>query len=409
MSVEFYAASAAIAGASMLIGLKKYKETCGVQLLAADDQSDEFKAKVSGSENKDAPANIKSVISTQCTLLTDPESSLMVPTPYLCGGMLQTVYCTSIGLKKDAQSAVEYDRQTVTMSDNGTISVDWYPTRSEKDSHKPIAIIMPGLGGSSYEYHIRCMVKVLASGDNGYRVAVMNHRGSGRTPLTSGRLYNGYDTEDFRDIVNLIVAVNPNVPVVGMGYSLGANLLTKYLGEVGSDSPFSAAIAICCPFDTEVAGRSLDAKGFLNDNLFQPNLVATIKRVIKRNLEVIKASPINYDIDAIMRAKRMSELDNLITAKTYGHKNCWAYYKAASSTPYVDNIKTPYLAINSLDDPITPYKGIPMERFRSNPYVALALVKHGGHLGFFSGMDPKIWYLAHAKQFFDVLINNPTP
>ncbi|KAJ1900500.1 hypothetical protein LPJ66_001432, partial [Kickxella alabastrina] len=382
----------------------RYSNACRIKLISTSENSDEFTTKIMGTnEHKDA-SNIQRIIETQCTKLVGVEAKNMTPTPYLCGGMLQTVYCTSIGLKKDEQSNVTYDRETITMSDNGTISIDWYPKRTNDPCTTPIALIMPGLGGSSYEYHIRCMVKVLASGNVGYRVAVMNHRGSGRTPLTSSKLYNGYDTDDFRDFTQHIVDNNPGVPIVAMGYSMGANLLTKYLGEVGNVTPFVAAVSICCPFDTEIAGRSLDAHTLLNDRLFQPNLVATIKRVFKRNMDVIKAGAIPYDIDAIMKAKRMSELDNLITAKTYGHKDCWTYYKAASSTKYVDAIRTPYLALNSMDDPITPYEGIPIEKFRNNPFTALALAKHGGHLGFFTGLSPKIWYLHPVKEFFDALV-----
>ncbi|KAJ2723127.1 hypothetical protein GGI07_002830 [Coemansia sp. Benny D115] len=394
----------AAVGATLALGIKKYTDGCKVELLASSDDDEKFMTKVYGTTEHKGHANLGSFIGEHCSKLSSEEAESMVPTPYLCGGMLQTVYCTSIGLKKDSLSRVIYDRELVTMSDNGTISIDWYPKRAELPSKKPIAVIMPGLGGSSYEYHIRRLAKVLGEGENGYQVAIMNHRGSGRTPLTSGRIYNGYDTEDFGDIVKHIAAANPGTPLVAMGYSLGANLLTKYLGEQGDASLFTAAVAICCPFDTEIAGRSLDARNFLNDKLFQPNLVATIKRVISRNLAVIKTSKVEYDIDSIMKAKRMSELDNLITAKTYGHQDCWAYYRAASSTRYVDTIRTPFLAINSLDDPITPHEGIPYEKFKTNPFLALAVTKHGGHLGFFTGMSPRIWYLDPVKQFFDSLL-----
>ncbi|KAI8318905.1 AB-hydrolase YheT [Martensiomyces pterosporus] len=400
--LEVQAAGAAVLGLSLYYGLNKYTDNCRVQLITADEGVSRLIAKDSGEE-----ASIRRLLETECPSLTDPKKAFMIPTPYLCGGMLQTVYCTTKALKRDQYSNIKYDRELHEMDDKGTISLDWYPKRSEDPADTtPIVVIMTGVGGSSYEYHIRCLAKALADGPLKYRVVVMNHRGSGRTPLTSPKLYNAYYTEDFRDIVKYIHSSYDQARLIGIGFSLGANLITKYLGEEGSKCLLSAGIAVCCPFDMSIAGRALDADGFLNNNVFQPNLVATMKRLLKRNLDVIKTSEIDYDLDKIMKVKRMSELDNLVTAKTYGFQDCWAYYDAASSTHYVDNIATPYLAINSLDDPVTPPEGIPVDKFKTNPNISLALVKHGGHLGFFTGLSPTIWYLDPIVEFIGAIVDN---
>ena len=47
-----------------------------------------------------------------------------------------------------------------------------------------------------------------------------------------------------------------------MGYSLGANLLSKYLAEEGEDAPLVAACAISNPFDFTKGWK------FIQDNLF---------------------------------------------------------------------------------------------------------------------------------------------
>ncbi|KAI9499936.1 hypothetical protein GGI25_003266 [Coemansia spiralis] len=388
-----------IVSAGLLYSLKRYKEACRVKIVAAS------KSEISGELGEHT--NVGSLLNKHCPSLTDPELAYMVPTPYLCSGMVQTVYCTFAALKRDQYSKVDYERESRTMSDGGTISLDWYPHRStDIAGRQPIFIIIPGLGGSSYEYHIRCVVKtlVVAGPTSSCRVVVMNHRGSARTPLTSAKFYNAYDTADYRDTVQYIKESFPNAPLLGVGFSLGANLLTKYLGEEADRSPLAAAAAICCPFDTEIAGKALDKRGFLNDYLFQPNLMATLKRSVKRNIDVIKTGYSDDHIKMIMGAKRMSEIDNLVTAKVYGHEDCWDYYRAASSTPYVDHIRTPYLAINAQDDPITPEEGIPFEKFEKNPYLALALVKHGGHLGLFTGLSPKVWYVQPVAEFFNAVL-----
>ncbi|KAJ2132885.1 hypothetical protein GGH19_000840 [Coemansia sp. RSA 1807] len=377
---------AAAAGAALYFGASKYVEDSKVRLLVGP--SDEHKE--------------MHKLLNQCPSLS--ENSRLVPTPYLCSGMLQTVYGTQIALRKDRASNIKYVRESKVMSDGGTVSLDWYPEQPSDDVTS-IAIVVPGLGGSAYEYHIRCVVRRMYESIKDMRIVVCNHRGSGRTPLTSPRLYNAYDTSDLTDVLNELSTKFPHARLVCIGFSLGANLITRYLGDHGHSARLSAAVAVSCPYDTEVAGRALSAPGLLNDWLFQPNLMATVKRLLRRNIDVIKSSPLNYDIDAIMKASRMSEIDDLVTARTYGHKDCWAYYRAASSVEYVEKIRKPFLAINAEDDPVTPISGVPKDKLANNPCTALALVKHGGHIGFFTGvMSPKIWYLDPVAEFVSAVL-----
>ncbi|KAJ2655666.1 hypothetical protein IWW48_005407 [Coemansia sp. RSA 1200] len=394
---------ALIAGAGLYYATTKHVEGCKIKVIYTEEEEGDNKKSV----------NAGNIIRNHCPSLTDPAQAYMVPTPYLCSGMLQTVYGTALAKKYDSTSNVKYEREARTMSDGGTISMDWYPSRpSDKDDtikQRPIFVFLPGLGGSSQEYHIRSTAKTLSSSLESVgpcTVVVMNHRGSARTPLTSPRLYNAYDTTDYADIVQYVSECFPEAPLVGVGFSLGANLVTKYLGEQGSKTPLIAAAAICCPFDTEIAGREMDKPGFLNDRVFQPNLMATLKRALKRNINVFKTKYSDSEFDAIMRVKRMSHFDNLVTCKEYGHADCWDYYRAASSTAYVDNITIPFLAINTEDDPVTPFRGVPVKKFQNNPNLALVQVKHGGHLGLFTGLlRPSIWYLQPVAEFLGAILS----
>ncbi|KAJ2337109.1 hypothetical protein GGI00_000441 [Coemansia sp. RSA 2681] len=287
------------------------------------------------------------------------------------------------------------------MSDGGTVSLDWYPNRDIGWSSEPIAIVMAGVGGSSYEYHVRCLVKRLA--DTGeFRVVVMNHRGLGRTPLTSPKLYNGVDTDDFRDTLIHIHETYPQAVLVGVALSMGAMLLTKYMGNERRPL-LSGAVVISCPFDMTLTGQMLDKDTLIFNKFVRPTAVASQLRLIKRNWDMIKS--LGLDMDAIMSAKRLSELDTLVTAKTLGFKDCWEAYAAGSTTQYVDRIRAPFLVINAADDPVVPAQGLPLDRIESNPYTAVALVKHGGHLGFFTGVVPRIWYLTPVVEFLQAVVS----
>ncbi|KAJ2022464.1 hypothetical protein GGI06_001805 [Coemansia sp. S85] len=377
MTYELSLVGAAIAGTALYCGLKRYKSKCLV--------------KIYGTET--SHPSTRALLNEYCSSLTSPTLAFMVPTPYLPTGILQTSFCSLQTLKRDTPSDIAYERELLTTPDQGTLSLDWYA----KHAQGPISIIMAGIGGSSYEYHIRCLVKVL--GTAGFRVVVMNHRGLGRTPLTSPKLYNAQDTSDFTQSLHHIRDTYPEVPIVGVAFSMGAMLLTKYVGETGSSSLLSAAVAVSCPFDMLLTGRQLDRDSFLNNNVFQPLVVASQLRVVKRNYDMIKSDPINFDMEALLNAKRISEIDSLVTARTQGYKDCWELYAAGSTTDYVDDIRTPFLVINAMDDNVVPPHSLPIDKIESNPYTALALVKHGGHLGFFTGLKPRIWYLTPVVEF----------
>ncbi|KAJ2716060.1 hypothetical protein H4R19_000862 [Coemansia spiralis] len=391
--------TATAVAAGIYYGAKLILGDCGVELVAVPATDKEG-------------GNVRALIEAHCPSLADSAKARLVPTPYLINGMLQTIYCSYIALRRDAQSNIKYQREMRTMSDGGTVSLDWYPERpTDAECAQPIVVVLTGLGGSAYEYHVRSIAKHLATATAcGMRVVVANHRGSGRTPVTSSRLYNGYDTSDLTEVVAYLSQTFPHAPLACVGFSMGANLLTRYLGETGDRSPLAAAVAVSCPFDTNLTGRAMSKPGFLNDRYFQPAIMGTLKRIVSRNLDIITSGSVKYDIDAIMGAKRVSELDTALAAKTYGFKDCWEYYSVASSVESVDNIRRPFLAIHARDDPITPAAGVPLDRFANNPHTAVAMLAHGGHLGFFEGLSARMWVLDPVAEFLAAaLATGPTP
>lgn len=54
---------------------------------------------------------------------------------------------------------------------------------------------------------------------------------------------------------------------MGVGWGYGANMLTKYLAEVGEKTPLTAATCIDNPFDLEEASRSTPYHITLNEKL----------------------------------------------------------------------------------------------------------------------------------------------
>ncbi|KAJ2221846.1 medium-chain fatty acid ethyl ester synthase/esterase 2 [Coemansia sp. RSA 485] len=304
------------------------------------------------------------------------------------------------------------------MSDGGLVSLDWFPKRPSSEAvlsadvsigsytiaesiPTSIVIVLPASMGSSSEYRIRTLAKSLsANGPSGCHVVVLNHRGFARTPMTTPRVPSFHYTSDLHELVEHLSQEYPGTSLGAIGYSMGANILTKYLGEQGKECKLSAATTICCPFDVTKLYNAIAQPTLFNTHVLQPALTGAAVRFAKRNSDAIQSGPRKYDLDSTFQAKTVLEVDKLLTAPNAGFSSREGYYRQSSSRPYVSKIATPLLAINSRDDPMVPVDAIPIEVFRTNPYTTLLLTNHGGHLGFLTGAIPRIWYIDPVAHFF---------
>lgn len=71
------------------------------------------------------------------------------------------------------------------------------------------------------------------------------------------RLFTAADSDDICTVIKYINRLRPWTTLMGVGLGYGANMLTKYLAEVGESTPVTAAVCIDNPFDLDEATRSL--------------------------------------------------------------------------------------------------------------------------------------------------------
>jgi len=93
----------------------------------------------------------------------------------------------------------------------------------------PVALLIHGINGGSHEGYVRSACAELAA--RGVRPAVLNLRGCGGQELTSGRGYTALQAPDVAVAVASLSARFPRAPLLGVGFSLGAVLLAKYVAE----------------------------------------------------------------------------------------------------------------------------------------------------------------------------------
>ncbi len=168
--------------------------------------------------------------------------------PFLFNGHLQTIWTTV----KDDGPPVFYKRKIFDAEDpvyEGTFAVDFvvepflesdaslpvrttYYTDAEFKSIAsldtcPMLVVLHGLSGGSYEVYLRHVLAPLIGKDGGWKACVVNSRGCAQHKITSSVLYNGRATWDTRQTVKWLRRTFPNRPLFGIGFSLGACILTN--------------------------------------------------------------------------------------------------------------------------------------------------------------------------------------
>jgi len=102
---------------------------------------------------------------------------------------------------------------------------DEYENLGSEDS-RPQLVVLHGLSGGSHEIYLRHVIAPLIA-DTLWDVCVVNSRGCAMSEVTGSVLYNARATWDVRQVVKWLRQKFPNRPLFGLGFSLGANILTN--------------------------------------------------------------------------------------------------------------------------------------------------------------------------------------
>nr|POF17653.1 putative esterase [Quercus suber] len=279
------------------------------------------------------------------------------------------------------------------------------------DDTKPLLITLHGLSGGSYEVYLRHVLHPLivataegaeAGGLSGgdWEALVVNSRGCAGSKITSSILYNARSTWDVRQVVKWARKKWPNRPLYGIGFSLGANIITNYIGEEGTSCELSAAISFCNPFALDISHRNL-LRTYLGREIYSKTMGTSMRTLFEEHAEVMLHNPA-LDVERIRNIKYLFEFDREVQCASWGYATESAYYRDASSSDSVLSVKIPYLAIHAEDDPIACDEAVPYEEIRANPYTVLLGTSGGGHLGGYE-LGGARWFVKPAVAFLNAM------
>ena len=222
------------------------------------------------------------------------------------------------------------------------------------------------------------------------------------------RMYHSGETTDLDFVVRRLVAARPTQPLVLAGFSLGGNVLLKWLGERGEDVPpqLRGAAAVSVPFDLERGSRHIE-RGFAR--VYGRHFLRTLRAKARAKLH---AFPGLFDRAALDRARTLFDFDDAVTAPVHGFRDARDYYSRSSSIHFLEAIRRPTLLLSAADDPFLPSEILDhvARLARGNPNLILEFHELGGHVGFVSGRNPfHPHYYAEWRvvDFLDELLRRP--
>jgi len=270
---------------------------------------------------------------------------------------------------------------------------------SETAGGEPV-LILHGLEGNHDSHYVRELTSLLES--HGFQATAMDFRGCSGEPNRLARSYHSGDTADLDFIVSHLINTKGKLFAV-VGYSLGGNVLLKWLSEKGSSAPIKTAVAVSVPFDLAACATHLN-KGF--SRLYQWHLVRSMRS--KYQLK-FRTRPAAIHPDTVRTLKTFWDFDENVVAPLHGFNGADDYYQRSSCGPRLKNIHTSTLILHAVDDPFVPRHAIPAASALSAS-TDLELTPAGGHVGFMERhrfMRPRDWsarrILTHLRS------HGPTP
>ena len=257
-------------------------------------------------------------------------------------------------------------------------------------------VVLHGLEGSSRSPQVLGILREARR--RGWGGVAMNFRGCSGEPNRLGRSYHGGDTGDLAWVIARVRAEHPSSPIVCVGFSLGGNVLLKYLGERGEQLPeqVRAAAAVSAPVDLARSAHALE-HGF--SRVYGNRLVGSLKR---KTLQKLARDPDLVDAKALRAVRTLAEFDDLVTGPVHGFKDAKDYWTQSSSAAFLPRIRRPTLLINAKDDPFLPAEALPVRAVSENPFLSAEFPASGGHLGFLEGRwpwAPTAWAEVRAAEF----------
>ncbi|MCL6274078.1 alpha/beta fold hydrolase [Muricauda sp. 2012CJ35-5] len=310
------------------------------------------------------------------------------PPRFFKNGHLATIYCGLFRKVKDFKQ----DRERLTLTDGDFLDLDWSFT---DNSTSKLVVLLHGLEGDGQRPYITGSAKLL--NQKGFDACAVNYRGCSGEPNTKFRSYHSGATEDLTEVLAHIIKSKSYQEIYLKGFSLGGNLVLKYLGEgnkIPKEIKAAAAISVPCSL-YDSCNQLLSFNNILYAKRFKKHLLAKLRQ--KQQMFPALVSDADYK-----SIKTLKDFDDVYTSRAHNFKDALDYYTQCSCLQFLEDIKLPVLLINAQDDSFLGSDCYPVELARNSTFIHLETPKYGGHVGFW-GKNNITYTEQRAFEFFDEL------
>jgi hypothetical protein len=277
-------------------------------------------------------------------------------------------------------------RERLELPDGDFLDLDWLRRGAGR-----VAILCHGLEGSSTQTYIRGMAAALAAA--GWDSLAWNFRGCSGEPNRLPRAYHSGETEDLRAVVARAAAGYATIALIG--FSLGGNVVLKYLGEAPPHVAVRTGVAVCAPIDLAACARKLDQRR--SNRIYLHRFLVSLVDKIEAKAALF---PDIVDATGARGMRTFQQFDDRYTGPMHGFRDADDYWTRASSRQFLHRITVPTLLLQPRNDPFLAPQAYPWPEAEASQHLFLEAPESGGHVGFLDlrhGLQP--WSERRCVEF----------
>jgi len=312
-------------------------------------------------------------------------SSSYSPPRFLRGGHSQTLFPALF--RRVARVTEECER--LELGDGDFLDLFWKRRGADR-----LAILCHGLEGNAHAAYIQGMAAALYR--RGWDVLAWNFRGCGGERNRLPRFYHSGATADLRAVVEHALASHPAERADLIGFSLGGNLLLKYLGEAPRSLPgrLGRAVAFSVPCELACSSEALARRG---NSIYMWNFLRALRAKVREKHPLF---PEKIRVDGLGGIRTFRDFDDRYTAPLHGFRDAEDYWSQSSSRQFLPGILVPTLLVNALNDPFLGPRCYPRAEASMSRTFHFETPAEGGHVGFVPrGSCGEYWSESRAAEF----------
>jgi predicted alpha/beta-fold hydrolase len=316
-----------------------------------------------------------------------------VARPPWWGGDLQTVR-NSLRRRTADLSAYPQERLEFPMNDaSGDVLLAMLnrPAAIATDgARRPLAILIHGLTGDEDSSYMLATAGHLLK--LGHPVMRLNLRGAGPSRPRCRFQYHAGRSEDLRNVLMQFDGRLASQGILLVAYSLGANMLLKYLGEQGRRAPVLGAVSVSAPIDLKATQVRFMQR---RNRRYHDFILGRMKDEIAASNGAITPEQ-RAALDGI---STVYDFDDRLVAPANQFAGADDYYSRCAAQGFMKEIMVPTLVIHARNDPwILPDAYLSFD-WKANPKLTPLLPRGGGHVGF-HGLGSRVpWHDRCIAEF----------